>query len=326
MNLSKREASMIEKNAYKNKKASSGILLIFHGSRYEASKKAINEIVEDVRKRTNHPVEAVALSEIKTSTIETLSKKAERIVAVPVFLSHGIHTDIDIPKILEKFENVVYADPLSPDTRISEIILDKVRESEPKQKKVEWDYKTSGIPDNLFLRSKGGLTREEIRSIIISKAKLSGGENVLDIGTGSASVAIEFAILGCNVVAVEKNPENFEIAKQNIQRFGLADKIKLILGDMADVNLSRPFDVIFVGGTDYLEASLDNSLAHLKKGGRIIIAAVRLETMWNALHELVEGKIQPDILSIWMSKGKKLGQGTILTPSYPIFLIYGEKK
>lgn len=319
---------MIEKNAYEKKRAPVGIFLIFHGSRYEPSKNAINEIVEDVRKRTNHPVEAVTLPEIKTcSTIETFSEKVERIVAVPVFLSHGIHTNVEIPKILEKFKNVVYADPLSPDPRISEIILDKVREKErPKEKKVEWDYKTYGIPDHLFLESKEGLTREEIRSIIISKARLRGGENVLDVGTGSASVAIEFAKLGCNVVAIEKSAINFEIAKQNIQRFGLNDKIRLILDDMADVNLSTSFDVIFVGGTDNLELSLDNSLAHLKKDGKIVIAAVRLETVWNALKGLIERKIQPEILSIWMSKGRKLGEGTILRPSYPIFLIYGEKK
>ncbi len=33
----------------------------------------------------------------------------------------------------------------------------------------KWQYKSPGIPDNLFSRSKAGLTREEIRSIIVSK-------------------------------------------------------------------------------------------------------------------------------------------------------------
>jgi cobalt-precorrin-6B (C15)-methyltransferase len=306
-------------------KAQLGILLIFHGSKHEASKKAMAEIVEDVRKRTNHPVEGIALSEINNAAIEKAANKAERIIAVPVFLSRGIHTEIDIPKILKKFKNVIYADPLSPDPRISEIILDKVRESENKLKKPEWNYKSPGIPDQLFLKSKGGLTREEIRSIIISKSKLKGGENVLDIGTGSASVAIEFALLGCSVAAVEKNPLNFEIAKQNIQRFNLEDRIKLIQGDIADVELSQFFDVIFIGGSDNLKTTLNRSLPHLKKGGRIIIAAVRLETIWSAWSELIENKIQPEVLSIWLSKGKKLGSGTILTPSSPIFLIYGEK-
>lgn len=309
-----------------NGKPPLGILLIFHGSRHNASRKAIAEIVEDVRKRTNYPVEAITLSEINSSKLEEAVGKAERIIAVPVFLSRGMHTEIDIPRILEKFKNVEYAEPLSPDPRISEIILDKVRESENKLREPEWNYKSPGVPDHLFLKSKGGLTREEIRTIIISKAKLKGGENVLDIGTGSASVAIEFALFGCTAVAVEKNPYNFEVAKQNIQRFGLEDRIKLIHGDMANVELPQFFDVIFIGGTDNLKASLNTALSRLKKGGRIIIAAVRLETMWSAWSELMARKIQPEILSIWMSKGKKLGHGTILTPSSPIFLIYGEMK
>ena len=41
---------------------------------------------------------------------------------------------------------------------------------------VKWQYKSTGIPDNLFSRSKAGLTREEIRSIIASKARIEGNE------------------------------------------------------------------------------------------------------------------------------------------------------
>ena len=37
------------------------------------------------------------------------------------------------------------------------------------QKEVKWQYKSPRIQDNLFSRSKPGLTREEIHAIIISK-------------------------------------------------------------------------------------------------------------------------------------------------------------
>lgn len=62
------------------------------------------------------------------------------------------------------------------------------------------------------------------------------------MGTGSGSVSIEFARLGCDVTAVEKDKDNF--------------------------------DVVFFGGTDNLEKSFDNVFKHLKTGGRVIIAAV----------------------------------------------------
>ena len=75
------------------------------------------------------------------------------------------------------------------------------------------------------------------------------------MGTGSGSVSIEFARLGCDVTAVEKDEENFEIARENIEKFGLADKIRLIFGEMEHVNLSNTdsFDVAFFGGTGNLE-------------------------------------------------------------------------
>ena len=190
----------------------------------------------------------------------------------------------------------------------------------------EWNYKSSGISDDLFLRSKAGLTREEIRSIIMSKARIKGNEGILDVGTGSGSVSIEFARLGCDVTAVEKDEENFEIARKNIEKFGLVDKIELAFGKMEEMNLSHSFDVIFFGGTDNLDRSFDNVFKHLKNGGRIIIAAVRLETVVEAIKVLKNRGINPDVLNICLNKGKDLGGKTALAPSYPVFLIYGDKK
>ena len=195
---------------------------------------------------------------------------------------------------------------------------------------MKWQYKTTGIPDSLFSRSKAGLTREEVRSIITSKARIKGTERVLDVGTGSGSVSIEFARLGCDVTAVEKDEENFEIARENIEKFGLADKIRLIFGEMEHINLSdtdnNSFDVVFFGGTDNLEKSFENVFKHLKTGGRVIIAAVRLETVVEAITVLKNRGINPEVLNICLNRGKDLGGKTALAPSYPIFLIYGYKK
>ena len=191
---------------------------------------------------------------------------------------------------------------------------------------MKWAYKSPGIPDSLFSRSKAGLTREEIRAIIVSKAQLKGGERILDVGTGSGSVSIEFALLGCNVTAVEKDNDNFETARRNIADFGLNDQIELISGEMGDVKLSHNFDLIFFGGTDNLDKSLDNVFKHLELGGRIIIAAVRLETVVEAMNVLKSRGINPEVLNICLNKGKDLGGKTALAPSYPVFLIYGAKR
>ena len=105
------------------------------------------------------------------------------------------------------------------------------------------------------------------------------------------------------------------------------DKIKLIFGEMEKVDLNnRFFDVIFFGGTDNLEKSFDNVFKHLKTGGRVIIAAVRLETVVEAIAVLKNRDINPEVLNICLNKGKDLGGKTALAPSYPVFLIYGDKK
>ena len=192
---------------------------------------------------------------------------------------------------------------------------------------VKWQYKSTGIPDNLFSRSKAGLTREEVRSIIVSKARIKGNERILDVGTGSGSVSIEFAKLRCDVTAVEKDKENFEVARKNTERFGLKDKIKLIFGEMEKIDLGNHFfDIVFFGGTDNLEKSFDNVFKHLRTGGRVIIAAVRLETVVEAIGVLKNRGIDPEVLNICLNKGKNLGGKTALSPSYPVFLIYGDKK
>ena len=58
-----------------------------------------------------------------------------------------------------------------------------------------WNYKTPGIPDELFERTeKVPITKEEVRTIQISKARLLPGQTVYDIGCGSGSITVEAAI------------------------------------------------------------------------------------------------------------------------------------
>ena len=194
------------------------------------------------------------------------------------------------------------------------------------QNSVDWAYKSPGIPDSLFSRSKAGLTREEVRAIIVSKARIRGNERVLDVGTGSGSVSIEFALLGCDVTAVEKDKENYNIAINNINFFGVAEKIELVFGKMEEQHLSHNFDVIFFGGTDNLESSVETVYTHLKPGGRVIIAAARLKTVVESMNVLKSRGINPEVLNICLNKGKDLGGKTALAPSYPVFLIYGAKE
>jgi sirohydrochlorin cobaltochelatase len=69
-----------------------------------------------------------------------LGKDIEKIIIIPVFLSHGVHTKEDIPKMLglksENIKNInfegrtiklIYAETLGIDSRIVEIVKDRIQ-------------------------------------------------------------------------------------------------------------------------------------------------------------------------------------------------------
>jgi sirohydrochlorin cobaltochelatase len=81
------------------------VLLISHGSRLPYGREVINDLADMYRKITDYKVGVgymeIAQPDISTA-IDDLVKGTDikRIIAVPVFLAHGVHTKRDIPTIL----------------------------------------------------------------------------------------------------------------------------------------------------------------------------------------------------------------------------------
>ncbi|MDP3066660.1 MAG: sirohydrochlorin nickelochelatase [Methanobacteriaceae archaeon] len=136
-----------------NSKNKIGVLLVGHGSRLPYGKDVISELAEIYRQKTEYPVEIGFMNMSKPSIPSSINKLAERgvekIVVTPVFLADGVHTTQDIPRILgldnggessghghhhdheeqEDFHfhgEIVYTKPLGADSRIAEIIKDRV--------------------------------------------------------------------------------------------------------------------------------------------------------------------------------------------------------
>lgn len=147
-----------------NSKNNIGVLLISHGSRLPYGKEVINEVADIYREKTDSPVVVSYMNMSEPSIPVAINQLAdegvEKIVAIPVFLAHGVHTKEDIPKMLQinnghdskehshehghghdhshdhpvdveiKFKGeIIYTEPLGADRRIAEIIADRVNDA-----------------------------------------------------------------------------------------------------------------------------------------------------------------------------------------------------
>ena len=90
-------------------------------------------------------------------------------------------------------------------------------------------YKTPGIPDEQFNQNENvpGPTKEEIRVITISKARLSEGSIVIDVGCGTGGLTVEAALQVApkgKVYAIDEDQAAIDLTKSNVEKFGVQAK------------------------------------------------------------------------------------------------------
>ena len=194
-----------------------------------------------------------------------------------------------------------------------------------------WNNKTPGIPDEYFERTeKVPITKEEVRTIQISKARLTSGLTVFDIGCGSGSISIEAAIQVENsgkVISIDYDSNAIELTKKNIEKFGVSN-VSVIFGNAKEKILELEMaDSIFIGGTggdtkEIVELSQDK----LKSGGRIVIGIILIETLYSVLSILDKLPFDSiDITQVTISKSKKTTKGTMMLARNPVTIISATK-
>ena len=98
-----------------------------------------------------------------------------------------------------------------------------------------WAYKTPGIPDEMFNQNDKvpGPTKEEIRVITISKARLSEGSIVIDVGCGTGGLTVEAALQVApkgKVYAIDEDQAAIDLTKSNVEKFGVQRKRRNLSG------------------------------------------------------------------------------------------------
>ena len=133
-----------------SKSNKTGILVVGHGSSLPYGQEVLHKLAEEYRKNSDYPVEVGFMNIAEPSiaaAVDTLkNKQAEKIIVVPAFIAHGIHTKQDIEYVLRlsdekrpsKIHNfdeneridfngeIIYTEPFGADPRIVEILEEKV--------------------------------------------------------------------------------------------------------------------------------------------------------------------------------------------------------
>jgi cobalt-precorrin-6B (C15)-methyltransferase len=194
-----------------------------------------------------------------------------------------------------------------------------------------WKFKTPGIPDEFFERTEDvPITKEEVRTIQISKARLCPGYVVYDIGCGSGSITVEAALQvdpSGKIYAVDIDPKAVELTRKNLDKFGISN-VEIILADAKQKIPSLPMaDAIFIGGTggdtkDIVNLCYDK----LKPGARIVVGVILIETLYSVMetmNKLNFGSV--DMTQITISKSKKTSTGTMMLARNPVTVISATK-
>ncbi len=194
-----------------------------------------------------------------------------------------------------------------------------------------WKYKTPGIPDEEFERlDEIPITKEEVRVIQISKARLKPGYTVYDIGCGSGSISVEASLQvesSGKIYAVDFDSKAINLTKKNLKKFGISN-VTTIFGNAKEKISELPqADAIFIGGTggdtkEILELCSDN----LKSGGRIVVGVILIETLYLVLELIKKLNLSSvDITQITISKSRKTSTGTMMLARNPVTIISATK-
>ena len=191
-----------------------------------------------------------------------------------------------------------------------------------------WNYKTPGIPDEYFITDENvpGPTKEEVRVLTISKARLNDGDTVIDVGCGTGGLTVEAALqVGAQgkVYALDEDIVAVKLTQSNIEEFGVQSIAVVTQGKAPEGLVDFPIaDVVLVGGTMNLREILRFVQTKLKHDGRIVVNAILLETATIAIEELRNlGFKNVDVTNISVSRGKQIKSGTMMLARNPITIV-----
>ncbi len=183
---------------------------------------------------------------------------------------------------------------------------------------------THGRRDGDFLRGQVPMTKEEVRTIAISKLRLNRQGVVYDIGSGTGSVAAEIAerSSSLSVYAIEGKPEAAALIRENCRKFGLYN-VTVVNQAAPEALAALPEPThVFIGGSGGKLKEILSALCGRGAGIRVVLTAVTLETIGEVSAILKELPVSDEeIVQLQVSRSLIAGRYHRMQAENPIWVV-----
>lgn len=109
-------------------------------------------------------------------------------------------------------------------------------------------------------------------------------KRILEIGTaiGYSSICMALVDQDIQIVTIERDQERYDLAIDNIEKFGLSNRIQVIFGDACEMKVDGEFDLIFI------DASKGHSIDFFERYSKNLASDGVIVTDNLSFHGLVE--------------------------------------
>ncbi|WP_234121922.1 precorrin-6Y C5,15-methyltransferase (decarboxylating) subunit CbiT [Clostridium hydrogenum] len=179
------------------------------------------------------------------------------------------------------------------------------------------------IKDEEFLRGKVPMTKFEVRTAVMGALEIGEDDILIDIGAGTGSIAIQAALFGAEVYAVEHKEEAINLIKEN--NFKFKTEVKIIEGEAPEkLSEVKRYNKVFIGGSSgKLEEILNCVNKNIEAGGIIAANFITMNNLNTFLNFIKANNYEDiDVKLIQVSYMDRIG---LLKANNPVFLVRGKK-
>ena len=188
---------------------------------------------------------------------------------------------------------------------------------------------THGLPDPTFERGNAPMTKEEIRSISLSKLALTKDAIVYDVGAGTGSIGLECALQATDgtVYGIEKKADALSFLEINKKKLGVSN-FTIVPGEAPEALRELPAPThAFIGGSSGNLKEIVELLLLKNPKVRMVINCIAMETVAEVMNLLKEIPFEEqEIVQVFVGKSKELGRYHMMMGQNPVYIITLQRK